>query len=55
MSNGSHWLPVGEVLLFVDNVGEGATLTTGKQRKQFYQAFTLNKKLASPKYDNCCQ
>ena len=26
VSNGSHWLPVGEVLLYVDNVG--ATLTT---------------------------
>lgn len=46
MSNGSHWLPVGEVLLFVDNVG--ATLTT-VTTETVLSTFTLNKKLASPK------
>ena len=45
MSNGSHWLPVGEVLLFVDNVG--ATLTT-VTTETVLSTFTLNKKLASP-------
>lgn len=45
VSNGSHWLPVGEVLLFVDNVG--ATLTTVTTETVLSQ-FTLNKKLASP-------
>ena len=46
MSNGAHWLPVGEVLLFVDNVG--ATLTT-VTTETVLSTFTLNKKLASPK------
>ena len=45
VSNGSHWLPVGEVLLFVDNVG--ATLTT-VTTETVLSGFTLNKKLASP-------
>lgn len=45
VSNGSHWLPVGEVLLFVDNVG--ATLTAVTTETVLSQ-FTLNKKLASP-------
>ena len=45
-SNGSHWLPVGEVLLFVDAVG--ATLTTVTTETEL-STFTLNKKLASPK------
>lgn len=45
ISNGSHWLPVGEVLLFVDNVG--ATLTT-VTTETVLSKFTLNKKLASP-------
>lgn len=44
-SDGSHWLPVGEVLLFVDNVG--ATLTT-VTTETVLSTFTLNKKLASP-------
>ena len=45
VSNGSHWLPVGEVLLYVDNVG--ATLTT-VTTETVLSEFTLNKKLASP-------
>lgn len=45
MSNGIHWLPVGEVLLFVNNVG--ATLTAVTTETVLSQ-FTLNKKLASP-------
>ena len=46
MSNGSHWLPVGEVLLFVDPVGTTLTATT---TETVLTTFTLNKKLASPK------
>ena len=45
-SNGSHWLPVGEVLLFVDPVGTTLTATT---TETVLTTFTLNKKLASPK------
>lgn len=46
MSNGSHWLPVGEVLLFVDPVETTLTATT---TETVFTTFTLNKKLASPK------
>lgn len=46
MSNGSHWLPVGEVLLFVDAVGTTLTAIT---TETVLSTFTLNKKLASPK------
>lgn len=45
MSNGSHWLPVGEVLLFVDTVGATLTAVT---TETVLTTFTLNKKLASP-------
>lgn len=46
MSNGTYWLPVGEVLLFVDNVGSTLTAVT---TETVLTTFTLNKKLASPK------
>ena len=44
-SNGSHWLPFGEVLLFVDNIGATLTAVT---TETVLSTFTLNKKLASP-------
>lgn len=45
VSNGSHWLPVGEVLLFVDTVEATLTAVT---TETVLTTFTLNKKLASP-------